>query len=94
MWKLRSYLIAYRRKIYRNKKGGQIRKLNKKNLPTFFMREKIWDSVFKQKLNDVGKDDALIRRISRYLQKAQKILNNVSQGIFPGKYDDSLKYKK
>jgi hypothetical protein len=30
MWKLRSYLIAYRRKIYRNRKGGQIRKLNKK----------------------------------------------------------------
>ena len=94
MWKLRSYLVAYRRKIYRNRKGGQIRKLSKKNLPTFFVREKIWDTVFKQKINDVGKDDILVRRISRYLQKAKIIISNVSEGTFPGHYDNSLKYKK
>jgi hypothetical protein len=94
MWKLRSYLIAYRRKIYRNRKGGQIRKLNKKNLPTFFVRDKIWNSVFKRKINDVDKDDMLVRRISRYLQKAKIIISNVSEGTFPGHYDNSLKYKK
>ena len=50
--------------------------LNKKNLPTFFVRDKIWDSVFKRKINDVGKDDILVRRISRYLQKAKNIISN------------------
>jgi hypothetical protein len=48
----------------------------------------------KRKINDVGKDDILVRRISRYLQKAKTIISNVSEGTFPGHYDNSLKYKK